>query len=194
MDIHPINNQCPLNALLPSVFIPNELIAEILSFLNVKTISRFRCACKSWNTLISDPTFIKMHLMKSSQISHYILTPLPYYPMRNVVSFPISPSVENPPMTFGGNSCHKLKDGNCQIVGFCNGLICLLFFDYISKTQTKYWFCLWNPAMRTISENFGVFIYWPSLLSVVKFSFGCDCLTGTYKVVALHKESNKASF
>lgn len=49
--------------------------------------------------------------------------------------------------------------------------------------------------MRTISENFGVFIYWPSLLSVVKFSFGCDCdcLTGTYKVVALHKESNKAT-
>jgi hypothetical protein len=36
--------QLQSNEPLPPVFIPDELIVEILSFLTVKTITQFKCA------------------------------------------------------------------------------------------------------------------------------------------------------
>jgi hypothetical protein len=55
-----------------------------------------------------------------------------------------------------------------------------------------YWFCIWNPATRTISDKFGYFSdfeTWPPDQSYkyppnYNFKFGCDNSTATYKVVA----------
>ncbi|MCI68992.1 F-box protein, partial [Trifolium medium] len=41
-----------------SVFLPMELIIEILSLLSVKDIVRFKCVSKSWNNLTSDSNFV----------------------------------------------------------------------------------------------------------------------------------------
>lgn len=46
--------------------VPEDLIVEILSFLPVKSLLQFRCVSKSWKTLISDSTFVKLHLNRSS--------------------------------------------------------------------------------------------------------------------------------
>ncbi|KAK5794238.1 hypothetical protein PVK06_035455 [Gossypium arboreum] len=40
----------------------SDVIVEILMRLPVKSICRFKCVCKLWCLLISDPTFIKRHL------------------------------------------------------------------------------------------------------------------------------------
>ncbi|MBA0629037.1 hypothetical protein Godav_023656 [Gossypium davidsonii] len=40
----------------------SDIIVEILMRLPVKSICRFKCVCKLWCLLISDPTFIKRHL------------------------------------------------------------------------------------------------------------------------------------
>ncbi|RHN53002.1 putative F-box domain-containing protein [Medicago truncatula] len=227
MDIHPINNRCPLNN--PSsllMFMPNELIAEILSFLSVKTITQFKCVSKSWNSLISDPTFVKMHFKKSSQNPRLIL-PILEDPMKDdhcqVVSSPVHRILENLSITVAGDTYNSLKDDHCQVVslpvhrildnlsiavaadtyhslkdnhfqvvGSCNGLLCLLF-NSLSATHSNYWFCLWNPATGTISENLGFFRDSKPISSgpFFTFTFGCDYLSGIYKVVAFRQEGKE---
>ncbi|KAL3507605.1 hypothetical protein ACH5RR_032987 [Cinchona calisaya] len=41
-------------------FLPEEIICHIISRLPVKSLFRFRCVCKSWKSLISDPKFLLM--------------------------------------------------------------------------------------------------------------------------------------
>ncbi|XP_042515312.1 F-box protein CPR1-like [Macadamia integrifolia] len=49
--------------------LPEDLIIDILSRLPVKSLLRFRCVSKPWCTLITDPSFIKMHLNRSLAIN-----------------------------------------------------------------------------------------------------------------------------
>ncbi|WMV21407.1 hypothetical protein MTR67_014792 [Solanum verrucosum] len=39
---------------------------DITSWLPAKSIMRFKCVCKAWNTLIEQPNFPKLHLARSS--------------------------------------------------------------------------------------------------------------------------------
>ncbi|XP_062013899.1 F-box/kelch-repeat protein At3g06240-like [Rosa rugosa] len=45
--------------------LPTEIIPEILAWLEVKPLCRFRCVSKSWNSLISEPGFVKLHSSKA---------------------------------------------------------------------------------------------------------------------------------
>ncbi|CAL5336658.1 unnamed protein product [Camellia sinensis] len=45
-----------------SDYIPNELIIEILVRLPVQSLLRFTSVCKSWHSLITNPSFITKHL------------------------------------------------------------------------------------------------------------------------------------
>ncbi|PRQ34716.1 putative F-box domain-containing protein [Rosa chinensis] len=45
--------------------LPMEIIREILTWLPVKPLCRFRCVSKSWNSLTFDPKFVKMHFNKA---------------------------------------------------------------------------------------------------------------------------------
>uniref|UniRef100_A0A2C9VHH3 F-box domain-containing protein n=1 Tax=Manihot esculenta TaxID=3983 RepID=A0A2C9VHH3_MANES len=42
--------------------IPQELLTDIFSRLPAKSLLRFRCVSKTWHCLISDPSFIALHL------------------------------------------------------------------------------------------------------------------------------------
>lgn len=60
MDTAPIKKQPQSNALQPTgQFLPDDLIVEILLFLDVQTIFPLKCLSKSLNSLISDPEFVK---------------------------------------------------------------------------------------------------------------------------------------
>ncbi|KEH31123.1 putative F-box domain-containing protein [Medicago truncatula] len=63
------------------VILPNDLITEVLSFSDVKSLIQMKCLCKSWNSIISDPKFAKLHLKRSAQNPHLILV------SNNVVPF-----------------------------------------------------------------------------------------------------------
>ncbi|AES88333.1 F-box-like protein [Medicago truncatula] len=41
-----------------TVFLPDELVTEVLSFFDVKFLMQMRCVCKSWKSIISNPNFV----------------------------------------------------------------------------------------------------------------------------------------
>ena len=51
-------SRCPPNA--SPVTFPSELIAEVLSFLPVKSLMQLRSVCKSWKSIIDDPIYVKV--------------------------------------------------------------------------------------------------------------------------------------
>ncbi|KAL5058092.1 hypothetical protein RYX36_029696, partial [Vicia faba] len=181
---HKLQMNMDSNAPQAPSFIPDEIVAEILCLLPVKTILQLRCVSKAWKTLISDPTFIQKHFNNSSQNPHLLFTPLKLrYPMSSVEYFPVLRLLDNLynlSLIVSRDNFHGWKN-ICQVVGTCKGLLCL-FFHY---RYQNYWFCLWNPATRTLSEKLGISQDHETLYDSFKFTFGCDISTGTYKVVAL---------
>ncbi|WJX81722.1 hypothetical protein P8452_64569 [Trifolium repens] len=47
--------------------LPDELITEVLSCADVKSLMQMRCVSKTWNAIITDPKFVKMHLKRASR-------------------------------------------------------------------------------------------------------------------------------
>ncbi|CAN6227076.1 unnamed protein product [Urochloa humidicola] len=69
----------------PTPHLTEEIILEILAWLPVKTLLRFRSVCKAWRATISDdPVFIRAHLRHSAtkweQDPTFIITPLTVIP------------------------------------------------------------------------------------------------------------------
>ncbi|XP_024626772.1 F-box/kelch-repeat protein At3g23880 [Medicago truncatula] len=168
------------------VFLLDDLIAEVLSFLPVKPLLRFKSVSKSWKILISDPTFVKLHLKRSAvQNPHFTLIMghekfIPgesFYGIDdeserdyNLVPYPISRLLDNPSFTlllddpYNSVTYYHVNNDICsRIIGSCNGLICLaetsLTHDgYQENWRREYWFRVWNPSIRTTtSEKFGYF-------------------------------------
>ncbi|GAU13867.1 hypothetical protein TSUD_261940 [Trifolium subterraneum] len=182
--------------------VPDDLFTEFLSLLPVKSLLRFKCVSHSWNTLISDPNFVKIHLRKSkSHNPQFTLITFHTKTIKgeseygsddecesdhSIIPYSISSFLDNPSFTLFADHHYLLNEKDCSNkAGSCNGLICLTGFRWsdaftISHQEYEYWFRLWNPATRTISDKFGYFIGSRGF----NFSFGCDNSTGTFKVVA----------
>jgi len=170
-----------------------DLIAEVLSFLPVKSLVQLKSVSKSWNNIISHPTFIKKHLKRSSQNPQFTLLSF-----TSVVPISVHRLLENPSnlITLTNDRYYWLKY-NRVIVGSCNGLLCLLG-DSSRKASNNQnyriiWFRFWNPSIRTISEKLGSFDDFSNLLPCsFHFAFGYDNSTDTYKVVALRDGDGEA--
>lgn len=171
-----------------NLFLHDELITEVLSFLPVKSLMQLRCVCKSWKTLISDSTFVKLHLQRSARNKHLALFSYKYQTPRH---FSITPSplcrlLENTSVTLDDDSgFHLNKGGLLYVVGSCNGLLCLvgcLYNDNYEELGILLY--LWNPATRKLSKE----IKFPSeeFQHNWKFAFGYDNSNNTYKIVAFH--------
>jgi F-box interacting protein len=162
----------------PPVILPDDLVFEVLSFLTVNLLTQFRCVCKSWNSLISNPSFIKIHQKKSERYKQIIRIE---HDLTSIVSkclivnsWPVRGLVENPLITSVNEHYCRLMEDKLYVVGSCNGLVCLLGFD-----QLENWFYFYNPATRKVSEKSGSFTRTHRSTIV----FGFDNSTDTYKVV-----------
>lgn len=56
-----------LSPAMKTPHLPEEIITEILLYLPVKSLLRFKSVSKSWLSLISDPSFANLHFQLSSQ-------------------------------------------------------------------------------------------------------------------------------
>lgn len=68
----------PLHELL------DEIVWEILIWLPVESLVRFKSVCKAWHSIISNPSFVRAHLHLSKQRqkqnpSSFLITPSGFY-------------------------------------------------------------------------------------------------------------------
>ncbi|XP_062162941.1 F-box/kelch-repeat protein At3g06240-like [Alnus glutinosa] len=167
--------------------LPNEVIAEILSRLPVKSIIRFRSVSKTWCSLISSPHFIATHLSRalsnpqypsnlvfhhfdyplkkdrSPAISIHLLSLDPEIQERSLFIPRFDHAVTRDPSDFIGSRC--LRD--CmEVIGSSNGLFCLTrgFDSYVlcnPSIQKAISFPHPNIGLRRLDTDIHGFGYCP---------------------------------
>jgi F-box interacting protein len=170
--------------------LPNEVIAEILSRLSVKSVIRFRGVSKTWCSLISSPHFIATHLSRALSNPQYpsrlVLLHFDYRlkkdlsPAKRIRLLSLDPEIQErslvteqyydtgDPSYFIGSRC--LRD--CmQVIGSSNGLFCL------TRGFDSYFLC--NPCIQK-----AISIPHPNIgLETRTHGFGYCPKTDDYKLV-----------
>jgi F-box interacting protein len=182
----------PVKHLRVSTTLPSDLIPEILCRLPVKFILRFRCVCKSWNSLISDPKFVKKQLRVSTTrnlhyldyIRKYILTS---YPLDSLFTDVTSNFTHYEYFSNHYNGDTWTCSSFYSLIGSCNGIVCI-------ADDRKGLVILWNPSTRKFKE---LALFEKPSDAFMTFGFGYDSSKDNYKVVVvlsydlLHEEGRK---
>ncbi|XP_062017217.1 F-box/kelch-repeat protein At3g06240-like [Rosa rugosa] len=185
------------------VKLPEDIIVEILLKLPFKYLIQCSCVSKKWRSLILfDPQFSKPHYKVASEqrslgqsllcVSRRSKFPLKWFEIPVYTSDPKFQSLEvlagdHVPNSFLSFPLKEKKYGSLQLLGSCNGLVCL---GELSAYERHYKnVCIWNPSTGFIRE----LPEWErkpqSLLDgVIAFAssgFGYVSATDDYKYVAL---------
>ncbi|CAN0890609.1 F-box/kelch-repeat protein At3g06240 [Linum grandiflorum] len=170
-------------------FLPQDLIDDI--FRRIPTAAaavRFRCVCKSWNRLLSDPKFIHNQLFFSEpavEIQTRIAMTRKrdiHTPIFSLLSYdcetllPITPYDDR-------NNCLGYRDlpgllgtSYAKIIGCCNGLFCIVT---MLVRDDNHHLIIWNPSTSETkllpNSQYEYSHYY--------IGFGFDARTGDYKVV-----------
>ena len=165
--------------------LPDEIVTQILIRLPTKSIITCTSVCKTWKSLIQNPTFISTHLHHSiNNNNHYLFFRFydveedikEKYPLYNDndfiqhtrFDFPLEPQNKDDPIF--------------RVVGTCNGLVCLSDDLYIYTNE----FFLWNPCVRKfVKLPYPNLTYHPDCFFRVSIGFGFDAETNDYKVVRM---------
>ncbi|KAL2329775.1 hypothetical protein Fmac_017356 [Flemingia macrophylla] len=154
--------------------LPVELVREILLRLPVKSVLRFKCVCKTWHSLISEPHF---------GISHYHLTAAPSYRLLLEFNESYFESVDTEPHLGQDSSAGNLllfpshpfgyeSVATKMILGSCRGLVSCCYhrgWDHIDLI-------LWNPSTG-VYKRLPIFEY--------LYGFGYDASTDDYLLVLI---------
>nr|XP_023892015.1 F-box/kelch-repeat protein At3g23880-like [Quercus suber] len=165
--------------------LPHDIVLNILAYLPVKSVLRFRCVSKTWDSSITTPSFISAHLNlnKNNNNLAYLINFSPtgsrfnntipsfiggYDPTFNRISEYAVPSV------FSSSYYHTADS--------CNGLVCFTQHghgDYPTNTGAIY---LWNPSIRKLKSLPGF-----SQTQYLRFftGFAYQSNTNDYKVVKI---------
>nr|XP_025884408.1 F-box/kelch-repeat protein At3g06240-like [Solanum lycopersicum] len=144
---------------------------------------QFKCVSKSWLSLISYEEFINLHLslaISDLNTNHFrILTMSPFKSLDYESPSSLEDHVDDDSaivdLLYPSMDHQELESNNVEIIGSCNGLICLLLYN-TNKIS------LWNPSTR-VSRDL------PSLTCnfhddcPIFNGFGYDWINNTYKVV-----------
>lgn len=165
---HASKTEATMSMAIPTL--PQEIIAEILSRLPVKSLGQFRCVSKPWLSLISDTHFIKMHLKQRLSQKVFMsfwfrlkIRSLDFEALVNHVGDEKS-AIKNLQLPLELGSIRRVK-----ILGSCDGLLCLRLGDNDV--------IIWNPCIREykkLQEFNGL---------GGSYGFGYDCENDDYKLV-----------
>ncbi|XP_057506612.1 F-box protein At3g07870-like [Actinidia eriantha] len=130
-----------------SVYVPEDVLVDVLARLPIEIIVRCTLVCKSWFSLITSPNFISHHLNRiiSNNKGHLLIRYRTDKPRQEYCSLRFDDNNtfdEYKSFDFPFTRLHSYFD----IVGSCNGLICL------SDDQFRYnvRMYLWNPCIRKV--------------------------------------------
>ncbi|KAJ4980874.1 hypothetical protein NE237_031711 [Protea cynaroides] len=185
-----VNKKIRVEETVPTDYLPEDLIVDLLSRLPVKSLLRFRCVCKLWYALITDPAFVKMHLSRSlvSSSNLSIIFRSLGGPNLNFSEFRVSEfhsysddldaSLQQAVVELN----HPFKPPRtCYVVGSCNGLLCV----YLRNSEEEI-LMLWNPSTRRHQKLSLPSKEYPNLDYIV-YGFGHDSTTDDYKIVRIVK-------
>ncbi|KAL1832086.1 hypothetical protein ACET3Z_001737 [Daucus carota] len=147
--------------------LPKEMVANILCWLPGTLLVRFRCVCKTWQSIITDPYFIKTQ-MHCSQITA----------MKKASSLMVTRAAtyNNRPRFASISFQHYYLHlpGHYRVIGSCNGILCL-------RNNVRCY--LWNPATMQSKE----LPKYPEIngrdMNYTQLAFGFDALSDSYKVL-----------
>ncbi|KAK8661923.1 hypothetical protein V6N13_091511 [Hibiscus sabdariffa] len=170
--------------------LPTDVITGILRVLPVKTLTRFKCVSKSWDSLIKDPHFVKLHLHHSLTTNNNVKLVLDGRTTpANVdsdddeeddddetysVDFDSLGNLEQLPRPFitTGTGCTS------RIFGSYNGLLAVYHND-------EERIALWNPSTRTCHHLPRLTIGDVMEMHYDILGFGYDVIDDDYKVVRM---------
>ncbi|XP_029128869.1 F-box/kelch-repeat protein At3g06240 [Cajanus cajan] len=156
-----------------TIFLPKELIIEILLRLPVKSLIRFKCMCKSWISLISDPYFALSHFELTTQHTERLVVLVPR--TRQFLSIDFNASLHDD-FSFSALKLEFLPPKPCetQIRGSCRGFVLL-------DCCQSLW--VWNPSTGDHKQVSRSPIASSVMFFIFLYGFGYDPSTDDYLVV-----------
>lgn len=187
--------------------LPGDLMLNILSRLPVKSLCRFKCVCKAWQTLVVSPTFINMHFVNYSckaNTNKLLVCPYRGSLWDFLPGFETQQFIYTFPSQISTNEQHYNRlylpfrpsnTENITIVGSSNGLVCIKCGHYDSSQPPP--FVLWNPAtkesrflpppprIRDLVGGGGCFNFFSEDLTCLGVKFTFVGSIGDYKLVSV---------
>ncbi|EYU40622.1 hypothetical protein MIMGU_mgv1a023628mg, partial [Erythranthe guttata] len=154
-------------------YLPPEIIENILLRSSVKPLLRFKSVSKSWNTLISDPIFVRNHHNQSKKSSSdNLFLCHDYYTLSYSNLYSVVKLEDRKLQTLQVFECsYRWEDYVCS----CDGVILLA-----TGCDTYRRFTLWNPSTRTRTE-----LCHPRRRIEASYGLSRDPTTGDFKVVVV---------
>ncbi|XP_059439803.1 F-box/kelch-repeat protein At3g23880-like [Corylus avellana] len=163
--------------------LPEDLVTQILLWLPVVSLLRFKCVCKSWYALITHQNFLRKHLLHNKNsnthlllktfnetMEDYFVSTISYEELQISLTQPL------PPPFFGNGEKFCIS-----VVGSCNGLVCLHAYDTLNVV-------IWNPTTRETKvvpeSNLPIFAPAGYCTRIQGMGFGFDAKTNDYKIIS----------
>ncbi|XP_060188220.1 F-box protein At3g07870-like [Lycium barbarum] len=162
-----------------SDYLPQELMIDIFTRLPVKSILRCTSLCKTWYSLLTSPVFISMHLNRK-QDEHILIQYYSRNPDEEVYGLFCDDENLNQYAQF--DLPFKRTSRYFNIVGSCNGLLCLADGHNCYRKH----FYLWNPCIRkSVKLPTPIYTFKTHGTCDHTQGFGFDHVTNDYKVVRI---------
>ncbi|XP_060212266.1 putative F-box protein At1g52490 [Lycium barbarum] len=157
--------------------IPSDIISDIFSWLPIKSLCRFKCVSRFYNSLVSDPSFVDIHLSRSKYPPDKIEF-LAHSREKNF--YTVDLKVEDKKASA---LCIKELDGiSCTNIGYVNGLFLLwsrnMQQPVIYNPTTKKKRTL--PSLNLVGD--GTLFY--------DYSFGFEPDKKKYKILMITRSQN----
>ncbi|OMO64838.1 hypothetical protein COLO4_31811 [Corchorus olitorius] len=169
---------------------PENIILQILHKLPIKSLGRCLCVCKTWLSLIKNPSFISAHLNISSNRNtglFLVTVRKNYVGIGYFLDYFLQ--VDNQESSGEYTQLKYIRFDNYAFVGSCNGLHCLR--EYPNPNSFEYELIIWNPIIekyiRLPTPNYRDHASAPSEKDF-SIGFGYDSVRDDYKVLRITRE------